>query len=138
MAERDHVTWEPANGRGRTGRHQGPECDVTAPAAIRELADTDEGRRTKSLGKIRSFHLSLVHICHVLASFAVVSFRSSFLAASELLSGLLRVFLRVLLASKMAADDTNSNPAVENINNLNTRKNFVCGVVEGEKLNINT
>lgn len=50
------------------------------------------------------------------------------------MGGFLRVLVRLVLAPKMAAED-NSNTSVDNINHLNTRKNFVCGVVEGEKLN---
>lgn len=126
--------WEDEKHRDVTAR-----SDVTRASCSREALDTDGDARTTFLGKIRSFHLIFVHICHVLASVAVVSFRSSFLAASELLNGFLRLFLRVVLApyaAKMAADDTNSNTVVDNINLLNARKNFVCGVVEGEKPNL--
>lgn len=111
------------------GREAAARSDVTPAAAIREPSATAGGGRTPLLRTIRSFHLSLVHVCHVLASVLVFSFRSSFLAASEVLSGVLRVLARRVLPPKMAAEDNN---AVDNINHLNTRKNFVCGVVEGE------
>lgn len=92
-----------------------------------------------TLSKIRTPFYNFAYLCHVIARVTLVNFKSTFLAASEVVCTFLKVFLQVFSptvrvrrrrAEPMKMADTNRN-VVDNINNLNERKNFVCGVVEG-------
>ena len=102
-------------------------------------AITLQWRRKFFDGKRQIFRISrvnrvnIVNLCYAFLSFLQITIKTTFVVPGELFVGILKLLCRVFLCGvrgfKMA--DQNKN-TIDNINNINQRKNFICGVVEGK------